>query len=176
AEVGDIAVDANLSAAGQDAITKRHTRSHDHSNALDGSPIAEAGVPNHMSKNKLAFTLNKILKGAGAGSNPTEVDMPAGEATTFEVLDGHGDVGPGAAQVAKGDHTHTLIITTERSAILRQTNETNWVEVDNIAVPATKKILVCAQAYSRASDPYGSDGYLRVLVDAVQKLQVSLLF
>ena len=55
-----------------------HNRSHDHSLADDGSPIAEAGVPNHMSKNKLAWTADKILKGAGIGADPIEIDVPGG--------------------------------------------------------------------------------------------------
>jgi hypothetical protein len=55
-----------------------HARSHDHSLAADGTPIAEAGVPAHMSKNKLAWTANKLLKGAGAGSDPVEIDVPSG--------------------------------------------------------------------------------------------------
>ncbi|GAG86237.1 unnamed protein product, partial [marine sediment metagenome] len=92
AKVGDIAVDANLSVAAQDAITKRHDRSHDHSNALDGSPIAEAGVPNHMSKNKLAFTANKLLKGAGVGVNPTEID-PYADANAIDAVKANVEVG-----------------------------------------------------------------------------------
>lgn len=38
--------------------------------------IVEGNIPNHMSKNKIAFTLNKILVGAGAGANPTEQNVP----------------------------------------------------------------------------------------------------
>ena len=40
------------------------------------SDIAESAVPEWMSKNKLAWTLNKMLLGGGAGANPTEADVP----------------------------------------------------------------------------------------------------
>ena len=43
------------------------------------SDIAESVVPEHMSKNKLAWTADKLLKGAGAGTNPTEIDVPSAE-------------------------------------------------------------------------------------------------
>jgi hypothetical protein len=66
---------AELTGVGAD---DHHARSHDHSLAADGSPIAEGGVPNHMSKNKLAWTADKLLKGAGAGADPTEIDVPEG--------------------------------------------------------------------------------------------------
>lgn len=50
-------------------------------NGVGADPIynalVEGNIPDHMSKNKLAFTLNKLLKGAGAGANPTEIDVPA---------------------------------------------------------------------------------------------------
>jgi len=42
------------------------------------SDIAESAVPEHMSKNKLGFTADKLLKGAGVGANPTEIDVPSG--------------------------------------------------------------------------------------------------
>jgi len=71
---------------------QHHARSHDHSNALDGSPIAEAGVPNHMSKNKLAFTLNKLLKGAGPDADPTEIDVPAAGVPSGLIAMWHGTI------------------------------------------------------------------------------------
>ena len=73
-----------------DAVTKRHSRSHDHSLAADGTPIAVSGVPN-LPASKVtslrfpvdrlpAMTNNKIWK--GTGTNVEEVDMPAGVADT----------------------------------------------------------------------------------------------
>lgn len=67
-------------------IRVSHERLHNHSDALDGTPIAEAGVPNFMNKQKLAFTLNKMLLGTGAGAAPTEVDSPAAT-TAFTISD-----------------------------------------------------------------------------------------
>jgi len=40
------------------------------------SALIEADIPAHMAKSKLAFTANKLLKGAGAGADPTEIDVP----------------------------------------------------------------------------------------------------
>lgn len=40
------------------------------------SALIEADIPAHMAKSKLAFTANKLLKGAGPGADPTEVDSP----------------------------------------------------------------------------------------------------
>ena len=42
------------------------------------SALVEADIPDHMSKSKLAFTANKLLKGAGPDADPTEIDMPTG--------------------------------------------------------------------------------------------------
>ena len=52
---------------------QHHARSHDHSLPADGSPVAEAGIPDHMSKSKLAWTADMLLKGAGDGVPPTEI-------------------------------------------------------------------------------------------------------
>lgn len=61
------------------------------------SALAAVAVPAHMDKGKLAFTLNKLLQGAGAGVDPTEVDVPstlASEATValFQTNAGVGDM------------------------------------------------------------------------------------
>lgn len=62
-----------------DAVTKRHDRSHDHSLAADGTPIAVAGVPN-LAASKITsgqFPLDRmpraasgVLTAKGAGVNP----------------------------------------------------------------------------------------------------------
>ncbi len=67
-----------------DAVAKKHDRSHDHSLAADGSPIAVAGVPNlpaakvtsgRFPVDRLpAMTDEKIWK--GTGTNVEEVDWP----------------------------------------------------------------------------------------------------
>jgi len=70
----------NLSGVTSD---QHHPRSHDHSLAADGTPIAVAGVPNlpaskitsgRFGKSRLEWTAGKLLKGAGAGADPTEID------------------------------------------------------------------------------------------------------
>ena len=89
AKVGDIAVDANLSAAGQDAITKRHTQNTDsdlspaHKNATTGvhgagsSYIALAPAASHLVRTfTKGWTVDKFLKGAGVDADPAEVDTP----------------------------------------------------------------------------------------------------
>jgi len=43
-------------------------------NALQIEALVAADIPNYMSKDKLAWTLGKRLKGAGAGVTPTEFD------------------------------------------------------------------------------------------------------
>ena len=43
-------------------------------NALQIAALVEGDIPNYMSKDKLAWNLNKRLKGAGAGVTPTEFD------------------------------------------------------------------------------------------------------
>jgi hypothetical protein len=43
-----------------------------------------------------------------------------GEATTFEVLDGHGDVGTGADQVAPGNHDHSGVYEPADATILKE--------------------------------------------------------
>jgi len=43
-----------------------------------------------------------------------------GEATTFEVLDGHGDVGSGADQVAVGNHDHSGVYEPADATILKE--------------------------------------------------------
>ncbi len=57
-------------------------------NGVGANPIfnalVEGNIPDHMSKNKIAFTLNKILKGAGPGADPTLIDVPGGGAPTKE--------------------------------------------------------------------------------------------
>ena len=53
-----------------------HTKTTSAGEIISGI-FAEARIPSHMSKNKLAWTANKILKGAGPGANPLEIDVPA---------------------------------------------------------------------------------------------------
>lgn len=64
--------------------------------------LVEEDIPSHMAKGKLAFTANKLLKGAGPDSDPTEVDSythpsapPCRAATSAQT--GHAT----AAQIAK---------------------------------------------------------------------------
>ncbi|GAI36020.1 unnamed protein product, partial [marine sediment metagenome] len=49
--------------------------------SITGSEIYDKRVftVDRLGKARLEWALNKILKGAGAGSDPTEVDMPAGD-------------------------------------------------------------------------------------------------
>ena len=42
---------------------------------ITSGTLAEARIPSHMVKSKLAFAANKLLKGTGAGSDPTEIDV-----------------------------------------------------------------------------------------------------
>jgi hypothetical protein len=68
---------------------QHHARSHDHSNALDGSPIAVAGVPNldvaKITTGRFGMarmpdgTLNNVIKGGGAGANPAYGQVGHGE-------------------------------------------------------------------------------------------------
>jgi len=68
-----------------------HPRAHDHSNALDGSPIAVAGVPD-LPASKITSgrfplsrmpdgTLNYVIKGQGAGVDPIYGQVDWGELT-----------------------------------------------------------------------------------------------
>ena len=41
----------------------------------EGADIAEADIPAHMAKSKLAWTADKLLKGAGVGADPTEIAL-----------------------------------------------------------------------------------------------------
>ena len=44
--------------------------------SLDASSLVAQKPADRLSKANLEFTLNKLLKGAGAGADPTEVDAP----------------------------------------------------------------------------------------------------
>lgn len=106
-------VDVSAHAANADA---HHARSHDHSLAADGTPIAVAGVPNldaakitsgRFGKTRLEWTANKLLKGAGAGADPTEIDVPAGRQIATGSYAGNGAA---ARQIAVGFQCSLVII------------------------------------------------------------------
>lgn len=44
--------------------------------------VYDSDEDNRIEKDALEITLNKLLKGAGAGADPTEIDVPAGTAIT----------------------------------------------------------------------------------------------
>lgn len=56
------------------------------SDAIAGA-LALAAIPDHMSKSKLAFTTNKLLKGQGAGVDPIEIDPPGDPYYTVSASD-----------------------------------------------------------------------------------------
>lgn len=71
------------------------------------SALVEADIPAHMAKSKLAFTANKILKGAGPGADPTEIDVPGGATKEFQVEVYYG--GGGATEMEESEyHTQKL--------------------------------------------------------------------
>lgn len=83
-------VDVSAHAANADA---HHARSHDHSNALDGSPIAVAGVPS-LDAAKITTgrfgvarmpdgTLGQVLTAQGAGVDPAYAAAPGGGLAVF---------------------------------------------------------------------------------------------
>lgn len=53
------------------------------------SALAAAAIPNHLPKSKLAFTTNKLLKGAGTGADPTEIDVPTAPNFKFGTYTGN---------------------------------------------------------------------------------------
>ena len=68
--------DSKVATHGSDA-SAHHTKTTEASEITSGV-FAEARIPSHMSKNKLALTADKLLKGAGAGADPVEIDVPSG--------------------------------------------------------------------------------------------------
>jgi len=69
ADKSDIAVDANLSAAAQDAVTKRHTRAHDMNGASDHNPgtagdILYAGAGGAWSKLAKGAENQRLVQGS----------------------------------------------------------------------------------------------------------------
>ncbi len=91
---------------------------------------------------------------------------------TFENLDAKGDVGTGAAQVAAGNHTHTLTVTLAfYDGNTQTTGTTDWVEMASTEIPANaKKVLAWCFGSSNTSLRLG---YCRLLYDGVEKLQSS---
>lgn len=117
-----------------------------------GVTLAElaTGITTHGEGAKHRWTDEKLRKGAGAGANPDEIA-----------------IGTGAGEVAAGNHTHTLALTTVWDVVEKSdtTNDTDWHEVDSTTVTGTKKVIVTLQAKSNEA-AYTS--YIRVLRDAVQ--------
>ena len=68
--------DSKIATHGSDA-SAHHNKTTVASEISSGT-FAEARIPGHMSKNKLALTAGKLLKGAGAGADPVEIDVPGG--------------------------------------------------------------------------------------------------
>ncbi len=63
----------------------------------------------------------------------------------------------------------TTVITEQWTPLLRTTALTDWSLVDEIAIPATQRIIVWAQGYGLDGAPQVG-GFIRILVDDVQKL------
>ncbi|MBA7565121.1 hypothetical protein ES708_06796 [subsurface metagenome] len=74
-------------------------------------------------------------------------------------------LGVGAQQAAPGDHTHTLIATSEWAVGYHTTTSTVWELVDTKEVASSKKIVMVCAALGMVSV-----SFIRILVNEVQKI------
>lgn len=102
----------------------------------------------------------------GVGISETE----AAALVTFENLDANGDVGTGAAQVAAGDHTHTLVVTQELTGSKRTTTATEWYTTREVTVSGLKKIVAWVQGWGINPGNTRATGWCRITVDDVEKI------
>ncbi|MBA7507346.1 hypothetical protein ES706_06065 [subsurface metagenome] len=115
-----------------------------------------------------AMTDEKIWK--GTGDNVEEVDMPsAGEATTFEVLNGHGDVGTGADQVAVGNHTHTIGLSVALAAGDNSTQAEAWAQLRSVSIPSSAKKVIMYVVVTVDENEVAARGYGRGLYNGVER-------
>lgn len=92
-------------------------------------------------------------------------EAEAVEKVTFENLDDKGDVGTGAAQVAAGDHTHTLTITEALTAAIISTTSMDWTTTRTASIPASaKKVIIWLVARSRRSNVHS---YIRAVYNGI---------
>ena len=133
---------------------QHHARSHNHSLAADGTPIAEAGVPAHMAKGKLAWTADKLLKGAGAGADPTEIDVPGGatKEVWFPATNGTG-------KLNKGNHTGFFVDASGENAYIEMLVPHDFTALSSVVV-----VVICDQTFAGLTNyiniysDYGSPG------------------
>ncbi|MBC8275832.1 MAG: hypothetical protein H8E40_12805 [Chloroflexi bacterium] len=86
--------DSKISTHQGDA-SAHHAKTSDAGDITSGT-FAEARIPAHMDKGKLAFTADKLLKGSGAGAAPTEIDVPdPGEGHIAIMPDSYDSIGQG---------------------------------------------------------------------------------
>lgn len=146
-------------------------------------------------ESRTTWTADKLLKGAGAGADPTEIDVPAAgwaptgdggtkvagadcEATLEDPIPataGLRTLGAGAQQAAPGNHTHTLVLTQEWSDELSAGGGENptgippfiWETMREKTVSSSKKIVVWLQAKAQKGgmEPCTS----RLLVNDVER-------
>ena len=111
----------------------RHSSGQPDAVSLDASQIGTG----RFGKSRLEWTLNKLLKGAGAGADPTEIS-----------------IGTGAGDVAAGNHTHTLAQDILGSAVDSTTTETSGTfaeHSENIAPGASLDVATKTQSYAANS-------------------------
>jgi len=141
----DDTIDSKINTHKGDA-SAHHTKTTDAGDITSGI-FAEPRIPAYMSKSKLAWTADKLLKGAGPGADPTEVA-----------------IGTGAGEIAAGDHTHTLTITHLAGAFVRSAENGVWTDITSYTIAANRKkvILLGATQY----------GDVRGLYNGVEKFSV----
>jgi hypothetical protein len=124
AKVGDIAVDANLSAAAQDAVNKRHTQNTDahlgtvdqdiplSSHKLTGLSVpANAGDSIRATAKITEGNLEDAIDKKHAQAHKATHEPGGGDAMAVDAAAATGSLrtlGTGALQAAAGTHTHTL--------------------------------------------------------------------